>query len=159
MTKRIPYTYTSIVKTALVAAAGVSPLGLLGALDTIGVGTVWTTMFLAIREKAGSSLGADPKRICIGVASGIARYYLGCKAATYAFFLVPGIGPFVAVVAAIGISAVCNIYFTYSFAATLIELFGKSNYNDDDVITFFINHLKKLPNSDEVKEIAEIYQS
>ena len=156
---RIPYSYRSIVKTALVAAAGVSPLGILGALDTVGVGAVWTTMFIAIRNKAGSSLGADPKRICVGVASGIARYYLGCKAATYAFFLVPGVGPFVAVAAAIGISAVCNIYFTYSFAATLIELFGKSYYDDDDVIKFFINHLKRLPNAEEVKEIAEIYQS
>lgn len=159
MAKRIPYSYTTIVKNALVAAASVSPLGLLGSLDTVGVGAVWTTMFIAIRNKAGSTLGADPKRICVGVASGIARYYLGCKAATYAFFLVPGVGPFVAVAAAIGISAICNIYFTYSFAATLIELFGKSNYNDDDVITFFINHLKKLPNAEEVKEIAEIYQS
>lgn len=157
--KRIPYSYTSIVKKALVAAAGVSPLGLLGSLDAVGVGAVWTTMFIAIRNKAGSSLGADPKRICVGVASGIARYYLGCKAATYAFFLVPGVGPFIAVASALGISAVCNIYFTYSFAATLVELFGKSYYNDDDVITFFINHLKKLPNSEEVKEIIEIYQS
>lgn len=156
---RIPSLYRSIVKTALIAAAGVSPLGIFGALDTVGVGAVWTTMFIAIRNKAGSSLGADPKRICVGVASGIARYYLGCKAATYAFFLVPGVGPFVAVAAAIGISAVCNIYFTYSFAATLIELFGKSYYDDDDVIKFFINHLKRLPNAEEVKEIAEIYQS
>lgn len=156
---RIPSSYKSIVKTALIAAASVSPLGLFGALDTVGVGAVWTTMFLAIRNKAGSTLGADPKRICIGVASGIARYYIGCKAATYAFFLVPGVGPFVAVVAAIGISGVCNIYFTYSFAATLIELFEKNIYKDDDIITFFINHLKRLPNSDEVKEIIDIYQS
>lgn len=159
MIKRIPYSYTSIVKTALIAAAGVAPLGIFGALDTVGVGAVWTTMFLAIRDKAGNKLGADPKRICVGVASGIARYYIGCKAATFAFFLVPGVGAFAAVAAAIGISAVCNIYFTYSFAATLIELFGKSHYNDDEIITFFINHLKRLPNADEVKEIAAIYKS
>lgn len=104
-------------------------------------------------------MGADPKRICLGVASGIARYYIGCKAATFAFFLVPGVGPFVAVATAIGISGICNIYFTYSFAATLIELFEKPKYNDDEIITFFIDHLKKLPNSSEVKEIIKIYQS
>ena len=159
MQRRIPYKYVSIVRTSLLAAAGVSPLGLFGALDTVGVGTVWAGMFISIRRSAGSSLGTDPKRISVGVASGIARYYIGCKAATYAFFLVPGIGPFAAVAAAIGISAICNIYFTYSFAATLIELFGKEKYNDEDIISFFISHLKKLPNANEVKEIAEIYRS
>jgi hypothetical protein len=159
MADRIPSQYVSIVKTALIAAAGVSPLGLFGSLDTVGVGAVWATMFFAVRDKAGSTLGADPKRICIGVASGIARYYIGCKAATFAFFLVPGVGAFAAIAAAIGISGICNIYFTYSFAATLIELFEKRTYNDDDIIRFFIEHLKKLPNASEVKEIIKIYQS
>lgn len=159
MADRIPSRYVSIVKKSLLAAAGVAPLGILGSLDTIGVGTTWAAMFIAIRDKTGSSFGADPKRICVGVASGIARYYIGCKAATFAFFLVPGVGPFAAVAAAIGISGICNIYFTYSFAATLIELFEKPIYNDDDIITFFINHLKKLPNAEEVQEIIKIYKS
>lgn len=159
MADRIPYQYIPIVKKSLIAAAAVAPAGLLGGLDTVGVGATWTTMFLAIRNKAGSTLGADPKRICVGVASGIARYYIGCKAATFAFFLVPGVGPFAAIAAAIGISGICNIYFTYSFAATLIELFEKRVYNDDEIIDFFINHLKKLPNATEVKEIIKIYQS
>lgn len=159
MERRISYAYISIVKKALIAAAGVSPLGLFGNIDAVGVGAVWATMFIAIRNKSGSTLGADPKRICVGAASGIARYYLGTKAATYAFFLVPGVGPFVAVAAAIGISAVCNIYFTYTFAVTAIELFEKKDYSDEDVINFFIKHLKKLPTASEVKEIVEIYQS
>lgn len=159
MADRIPSRYVSIVKKSLLAAVGVAPLGILGSLDTIGVGTTWAAMFIAIRDKTGSSLGADPKRICVGVASGIARYYIGCKAATFAFFLVPGVGPFAAVAAAIGISGICNIYFTYSFAATLIELFEKPIYNDDDIITFFINHLKKMPNAEEVQEIIKIYKS
>lgn len=159
MADRIPSKYVSIVKKSLIAAAGISPLGLFGSLDTVGVGATWATMFIAIRKKAGSSLGADPKRICVGAASGIARYYIGCKAATFAFFLIPGVGPFAAVAAAIGISGICNIYFTYSFAATLVELFQKPTYNDDEIINFFINHLKKLPNATEVKEIIKIYQS
>lgn len=159
MADRIPYQYIPIVKKSLIAAAAVAPAGLFGGLDTIGIGATWATMFFAIREKAGSTLGADPKRICVGVASGIARYYIGCKAATFAFFLVPGVGPFAAIAAAIGISGICNIYFTYSFAATLIELFEKRAYNDNEIIDFFINHLKKLPNAAEVKEIIKIYQS
>ena len=156
---RIPYKYRTIVKNELIAAAGVSPLGLLGNIDAVGVGAVWATMFVSLRNQSGSSIGADPKRICVGVASGIARYYIGCKAATFAFFLVPGVGPFAAVAAGLGISAVCNIYFTYSFAATLIELFEKPKYNDEEIIGFFIDHLKKLPNATEVEEIIEIYQS
>lgn len=159
MADRIPSQYVSIVKKSLIAAAGVAPLGLLGGIDAVGVGAVWATMFFAIRNTAGSSLGADPKRICVGAASGITRYYIGCKAATFAFFLVPGVGPFAAVAAAIGISGICNIYFTYSFAATLVELFERRIYNDDDIIEFFIGHLKKLPNASEVKEIIKIYQS
>lgn len=159
MENRIPLKYRSIVKKELIAAAGVSPLGLLGNIDAVGVGAVWTTMFIALRERSASSIGGDPKRICVGVASGIARYYLACKAATYAFFLVPGVGPIAAIAAGLGISAVCNIYFTYSFAATLIELFEKPNYNDKEVISFFIDHLKKLPSADEVQEIYRIYNS
>lgn len=159
MTDRISAQYVSIVKNSLIAAAAVAPAGLLGGLDTVGVGATWAAMFIAIRNKAGSTLGADPKRICVGVASGIARYYIGCKAATFAFFLVPGVGPFAAIAAAIGISGICNIYFTYSFAATLIELFEKNIYKDEEIINFFIDHLKKLPNGAEVKEIIKIYQS
>ena len=159
MENRISYKYRSIVKKELIAAAGVAPLGLLGNIDAVGVGAVWTTLFIALRKKSGTTIGNDPKRICVGVASGIARYYLGCKAATYAFFLVPGVGPFAAIAAGLGISAVCNIYFTYSFAATLIELFEKPSYDDDAIISFFINHLKKLPTVDEVKEIYNIYTS
>ena len=158
MADRIPSKYIPIVKNSLIAAAAVAPAGIFGGLDTVGVGATWAAMFIAIRNRAGSNLGADPKRICIGVASGIARYYIGCKAATFAFFLVPGVGPFAAIAAAIGISGICNIYFTYSFAATLIELFEKRIYDDDEIISFVINHLKKLPNASEVREIIKIYQ-
>ena len=103
MADRIPSKYIPIVKNSLIAAAAVAPAGIFGGLDTVGVGATWAAMFIAIRNRAGSTLGADPKRICIGVASGIARYYIGCKAATFAFFLVPGVGPFAAIAAAIGL--------------------------------------------------------
>ncbi len=159
MADRIPSRYVSIVKNSLIASAAIAPAGILGGLDTIAVGATWAAMFIAIRNRAGSSLGADPKRICVGVASGIARYYIACKAATFAFFLVPGVGPFAAIAAAIGISGICNIYFTYSFAATLIELFERQIYDDEKIIDFFIDHLKKLPNGAEVTEIIRIYKS
>jgi hypothetical protein len=40
-----------------------------------------------------------------------------------------------------------------------VELFEKEVYKDDDIIKFFIDHLKKLPNTDEVTEIVRIYRS
>lgn len=155
MANRIPSRYVPIVRNSLIASAGIAPLGLLGSLDTVAVAATWATMFYAIRENAGSSLGANPKRICSGVASGIAKYYIGCKVASYTCFLIPGVGPILAT----GVSGICNIYFTYSFAATLIELFSKPTYNDEEIIHFFIRHLKKLPDVEEVKEIINIYQS
>lgn len=157
--ERIPSKYIPTVKTALVASAAVAPLGLLGGWDAAAIATIWTTMFLAIREKANSSLGKDPKRIALAVATGLIKYYIGCKAATFACFCIPGLGPVVAIVAAIGISGVCNIYFTYSFAAALIDLMNKNGYSDDDTIDTLIRLLKKLPNVDEIKEIAKIYRS
>lgn len=154
MEYKITDKYRSIVKTALIAAAAIGPVGLFGGIDAVAVGGVWTTMFFAIRQKANSSFGSDPKRIAGAVALGIVKYYLGCKLASYACFLIPGVGVF----AAMGVSSICNIYFTYSFATILIELMDtKRYYSDDDIIQEIINLIKKLPSTDEVKEIYSIY--
>ncbi len=155
---KIPYEYKSIVRNALIAAAGIAPLGFFGTLDAVGVGGCWLTMFMAIRNKANTTFGNDPKRIALSVATGIGGYYIGCKVATFAVFCIPGLGPLVAVVAALGISACCNIYFTYKFAVATIDLMNKQSYSDDNIIEAFLNIIKKLPSVDEVKEIAEIYK-
>lgn len=153
---RIPYKYTTIVKNALIAAAAIGPVGVFGGIDTVAVGGVWATMFIAIRNKANSSFGSDPKRIAGAAVSGIVKYYIGCKVATYTCFLIPGAGIFIGM----GVSALCNIYFTYNFASALIELMDtKSSYSDDDIIGAVIGLLKKLPTVEEVKDIVRIYQS
>lgn len=152
---RISEKYYEIVKKSLIAAAAIGPLGLFGGLDTVAVGGVWTTMFFAIRKKANSSFGSDPKRIAGAVAVGIAKYYIGCKLATYTCFLIPGAGIFIGM----GVSALCNVYFTYNFASILIELMDTKNYySDDDIIKEIIGLLKKLPSVDEIKEIVKIYK-
>lgn len=154
MANKIPEKYRSIVKNSMTSAAAVGPVGVFGALDTVAVGGIWATMFYLIRKKTNSSLGSDPKRIASAVATGIAKYYIGCKVASYACFLIPGVGIF----AAMGVSSVCNMYFTYNFAAILIQLFEtKTRFSDDDIISELINLLKKLPSADEVKEIYNIY--
>ena len=154
----IPRKYRSIVRNSLIAAAGIAPLGFFGALDAVAVGGCWATMFFAIRSEANSSFGDDPKRIAVAVATGIASYYIACKVATFAVFCIPGLGALVAVLAALGISACCNIYFTYKFAYAVIDLMDKPNFSDDNIIQAFLNIMKRLPTVDEVKEIAEIYQ-
>ena len=92
----------------------------------------------------------------LGVAAGIVKYYIGSKLATYAFFLIPGAGIF----AGMSVSAICNIYFTYNFASILIQLMDtKPEYSDDDIITEIISLLKKLPTTEEIKEIVYIYSN
>ena len=154
--KKIPFRYRSIVKTALIAAAAVGPVGVFGGIDAVAVGGIWTTMFFAIRSEAGTKFGNDPRRIAGAVASGIVQYYIGCKLATYTCFLIPGVG----VLAAMGVSALCNIYFTYRFASIVIELMDtKKSYSDDDIIEEIISLLKKLPSKEEIREIYDIYTS
>lgn len=154
--ENIPSKYIDIVKSGLIAAAAAGPLGVTGGIaDTIAIAGIWSTMFIAIRNKANTSFGNDPKRIARGVASGIVKYYIGCKLATYACFLIPGAGIF----AGMSVSAICNIYFTYNFASILIELMDtKKIYSDDDIIKEFISLIKKLPTPDEIKEIVYIYK-
>lgn len=151
----IPEEYVETVRKSLIAAAAAGPLGVFGAADTVAIAGIWTTMFLSIRKKANSYLGVDPKRIAGGVASGIVKYYIGCKLATYACFLIPGAGIFTGM----GVSSICNIYFTYNFASILIQLMDtKPNYNEDDIIREIINLIKKMPSVEEIKEIVYIYK-
>lgn len=153
----IPAKYHGIVKNALIAASAAGPLGVVsGPADTIAIAGIWSTMFFSIRNKSGKSFGNDPSRITSGVAAGIVKYYIGCKLASYACFLIPGAGVF----AGMSLSTLCNIYFTYNFASILIELMDtKSEYSDDDIIREIISLLKKTPTVEEVKEIVQIYSN
>lgn len=54
-------------------------------------------------------------------------YYLGCKTATKLFHLIPGAGT----IAAMGISSLQNMIFTYRFAITLTRIFNKGIVNYD----------------------------
>lgn len=153
----IPERYRDIVKKALMASAAAGPLGVAGgATDAIAIAGIWTTMFVAIRNRANNHFGSNPTRIAKGVAAGIVKYYIGCKLATYTCFLIPGAGIF----AGMSVSAVCNVYFTYNFASILIELMDtKPFYDDDDIIKEIISLIKKMPSVEEIKEIVAIYNN
>ena len=52
--------YHSIVQTAVVAATAAGPLGaFVGPFDMAAVGTIWTTMFLAMADAAGVNVSPD----------------------------------------------------------------------------------------------------
>ena len=157
MAARIPIQYIPIVKDSLFAATAAPSIVFSSSLDVIAISDIWTATFEALRNKAGCSLGTDPKRICVAVATGVAihcnnKFFINILVALSVLME----GTFIS---SDIVKKNTNLFFTYSFAATLIELLEKPIYNDDDIITFFVNHLKKLPNAEEVKEIIKIYRS
>ncbi len=157
-TFNIPEKFVPATRNALTAAAAIGPAGLFGGIDAVAVGAVWTTLFLSIRSKSNYSLGADPKRICTGVASGIASYYIGCKIASWLCFLIPAVGPVIGV----GVSSIVNVYFTYRFAITSIELMNNStafSKDDDKIVERITRMLAKFPSTSEIKEIWDIYRT
>ncbi|MBQ1257595.1 MAG: hypothetical protein IIX93_10020, partial [Clostridia bacterium] len=78
--------------------------------------------FVRIKEAA--------KKICSTAILGMGGYYLGCKTATRLFHMIPGAGT----IAAMGMSALQNIIFTYRFAITLTRIFSKGNVNRDSLV-------------------------
>lgn len=154
----IPDRFVEPVRNALTAAAAIGPAGLFGGLDAVAVGAVWTTLFIAIKDKSNSTLGSDPKRICGGIAAGVAQYYIGCKIASWLCFLIPGVGPVIGV----GVSSIVNVYFTYRFACAMIDLMNNStSFSKDDkyIIERITQMIAKFTSTDEVKKIWNIYRT
>ena len=143
----IPPRFVESVRNALTAAAAIGPAGLFGGLDAVAVGAVWTTLFISIKDKSNSKLGSDPKRICGGIAAGVAQYYVGCKIASWLCFLIPGVGPVIGV----GVSSIVNVYFTYRFATVMIDLMNNAtsfSKDDDKIIERVTKMIAKFPSTD-----------
>lgn len=154
----IPEKFIPMVRNALTAAAAIGPAGLFGGIDTVAVGAVWTTLFIAIKGKSDYKLGTNPKRICAGVAAGVASYYIGCKIASWLCFIIPGVGPVIGV----GVSSIVNVYFTYRFAKLLIELMNDRSAftsSDDKIIERLTSMIARFPSTNEVKQIWNIYRT
>ena len=153
----IPNNYKSVVKKGVVASIAAGPLGAFaGPFDAGAIGTLWTTMFIAIADKAGHKLDADYiKKFIASSGTGAAAYYAGCKVATWVFHLIPGAGTLLAM----GISSLMNSIFTLKFGSVIANSFEKDDFELDDAAVAaasVLSALCTLPTLSEWKELFEI---
>ncbi len=157
--KAIPYQHRNATRVALIASAGLGPMGALSAGgDILAVGGIWSACLVSIAAKEGCNMDKDTAiGICKSAALGVSGYYAGCKLATNLFLLIPGAG----ILAAMGASSVANIIFTYRFVLTLCRVFDKISVNKSLTIDKIADEVKAMFNGNgfvsDVKDIVSIY--
>ena len=155
---RIPGIHRGSAHTALVAAAGLGPLGSLSTVaDIASIAGIWGAYLYSVASKEGYHLNKDDAvKICKSALLGMGGYYIGCKTATKIFWMIPGAGW----LAAMGISSLTNILFTYRFALTVCAMF-KSSYSalEAGELAENIKHMFAGNGiADDVREIIDIYR-
>ena len=155
--KRIPSKYRGGAQIALIAAASVGPLGSLSSVaDIASIAGIWGTYLYGVGLGEGYSLDKDGAvKICKAALLCMGGYYVGCKTATKIFWLIPGAGW----LAAMGVSALANILFTYRFALTVCTVFDNRNVNLDagELAENIKNMFTGNGIADDVREIIDIY--
>lgn len=129
MAMEIPYALRSGVKLAIFETGALGPIGAFSSTADIASIAGWWG-YLLVKYSNYYELPLDKetaKKICSTTLLGMGGYYLGCKTATKLFHLIPGAGT----IAAMGISALQNIIFTYRFAVTLTRIFSSGNIDYD----------------------------
>lgn len=118
----IPAALRPAAKRAILATGALGPIGAFSSTADIASIAGWWGYLLAQYSKYyGYSLDSESaKKICSSALLGMGAYYVGCKAATRLFNLIPMAGP----PAAMGISSLTNVVFTYRFAVTLSRIFA-----------------------------------
>jgi hypothetical protein len=152
--------YRKITKTAILAATAAGPLGAFtGPFDGAAVGTIWTTMVVAMVKKSGHELSAGfVSKFVATLGVGVAAYYGGCKLATMLFHIIPGAGTLMAM----GISSLMNALFTYKVAAAVSSQLenGKFSFHDAHLAAIAIVQIVcSLPKAGEIRDILDIRQS
>ena len=129
MAMEIPYALRGDVKLAIFETGALGPIGAFSSTaDIAAIAGWWGYLLVQYSKHYGVTLDKEAaKKICSTALLGMGGYYLGCKTATKLFHLIPGAGT----IAAMGISALQNIIFTYRFAVTLTRIFSKGNVNYD----------------------------
>jgi hypothetical protein len=146
--------YHPIVQKAVVAATAAGPLGAFtGPFDMAAVGTIWTTMFLAMADKAAVKVdGEFAKKFVVTAGTGAAGYIGGCKLATMLFHLIPGAGT----LTAMGVSSAINAIYTLKFAHGIGKLFEKREFglvDAADAATVVLAVLCTMPRPAEFQEV------
>lgn len=157
--KRIPCNHRGKAQIALIAAASLGPIGSISsAADIASIAGIWGTYLYSVASKEGYSIDKDAAvKICKSALLGLGGYYVGCKTATKFFWLIPGAGW----VAAMGISSLTNILFTYRFALTVCSMFNSSGEALE--IGEISENIKQMfagnGIADDIREIVDIYRN
>ena len=155
----IPKKHHETTRVALIAAAGLGPLGAFTTVaDVAAIAGVWTGCLVSIAYDEGIKLDKDAAlKICKSSLLGMGGYYAGCKTATKFFHLIPGAGT----LTAMGVSALANILFTYRFVLTLCSIFrnkGK-NFDADTLVENIVGMFHGNGILNDAKEIVRIYRN
>lgn len=129
MSMEIPYELRFDVKLAIFETGALGPIGAFSsAVDIASIAGWWGYLLTCYTKHYGYAMDKElAKKICSTALLGMGGYYLGCKTATKLFHLIPGAGT----IAAMGISSLQNMIFTYRFAITLTRIFNKGIVNYD----------------------------
>jgi len=132
MAMEIPCALRSDVKLAILETGLLGPIGAFSMVaDVASIGGWWGYLLVKYSKYYGMEMDKEAaKKICSTAILGMGGYYLGCKTATRLFHMIPGAGT----IAAMGMSALQNIIFTYRFAVTLSRIFAKGNVNVDTLV-------------------------
>ena len=127
LVERIPEKHRHKARNALLAAACCGPLGpVTAAGDVAAIAGVWGKCLYNVAKDEGRKMDANTAiGICKSVLLGAAGYYVGCKTATKFFLMIPGAGLF----AAMGVSSLTNVIFTYRFILALCSVFAERGKN------------------------------
>ena len=132
MAMEIPTALRGDVKLAILETGLLGPIGAFSTVaDVASIGGWWGYLLVKYAKHYGMELDKEAaKKICSTAILGMGGYYLGCKTATRLFHMIPGAGT----IAAMGMSALQNIIFTYRFAITLTRIFSKGNVDRDSLV-------------------------
>lgn len=132
MAMEIPCALRSDVKLAILETGLLGPVGAFSTVaDVASIGGWWGYLLVKYSKYYGMEMDKEAaKKICSTAILGMGGYYLGCKTATRLFHMIPGAGT----IAAMGMSALQNIIFTYRFAVTLSRIFAKGNVNVNTLV-------------------------
>lgn len=128
----IPYTLRADAKLTIAETGLLGPIGAFSSVaDIASIAGWWGYLLVQYAKYYGMTLDKeDAKKICSTALLGMGGYYLGCKTASKLFHLIPGAGS----LAAMGISSLQNIIFTYRFAITLTRIFSNGNLDYDTLV-------------------------
>ncbi len=129
MAMEIPETLRGSVKLAIVQTGLLGTIGAFSTTaDVASIAGWWGFLLVKYAKHYGVEMDREAaKKICSTALLGMGGYYLGCKTATRLFHLIPGAGT----IAAMGLSSLQNIIFTYRFAITLTRIFKGGSVNFD----------------------------